>query len=279
MQASIEAIYPTPGFSYCYQRFTNRRLHYNWHKHPEMELIIVGQGRGQAHIGDRIADFHAPAAFLIGGDLAHGFASAGPIEGLILQFPPAHLAVYSAWPEGSAISTLLAEAERGIGFGKVASSLAGGALEDLDRASGFRRWLMILNMIADFSEDRERSASSRGAVSETTELRDFAGIVHAMFNESLGNVSLEAMSSRAGMSKSHFCRVFKRNTGLTYLEYVHSIRINNAKKLLIQTRLYIDDICYECGFNNVSFFNRKFKELTGMTPQQYKMTYAGHKSP
>jgi AraC-like DNA-binding protein len=62
---------------------------------------------------------------------------------------------------------------------------------------------------------------------------------------------------------------------MTLVEYIHSIRINTAKKLLQQSKMYVDDICYECGFNSVSFFNRKFKRYTGMTPMEYRRRFGG----
>lgn len=276
MQPSTEAVYPTPGYSYCYQRFTNRRLHYNWHRHPEMELFIVDCGRGLAHIGERVVDFHAPSVFLVAGDLAHGFASDGPIEGLILQFPTGHLCGFATWAEGGQIAALIAESQRGIAFGADASAQAGAILAKLDGTHGFRRWLMILGLLEELSRDQERLTTFHDTGLGFLDRGDITDLVDSLFKESTKVKSLQEMSVRARMSKSHFCRTFKRNTGLTYLEYIHSIRINNAKKLLIQTGFYVDDICYECGFNNISFFNRKFKMLTGMTPRQYRKAYAGN---
>jgi transcriptional regulator GlxA family with amidase domain len=75
------------------------------------------------------------------------------------------------------------------------------------------------------------------------------------------------------MPVQRFCRNFKKKTGMTLSGYIQSVRINTAKKLLQQSRMYVDDICYEAGFNSVSFFNRKFREHTGITPMEYRRRF------
>jgi len=73
MKPVKEIVYPTPGYSFCAQHLEKRRLHFNWHYHEEVELVIIRNGKGHVHIGDIVRDFASPAVFLIGSFVPHGF--------------------------------------------------------------------------------------------------------------------------------------------------------------------------------------------------------------
>ena len=61
-----------------------------------------------------------------------------------------------------------------------------------------------------------------------------------------------------------------RDTGNSFTDFVNRVRINNACHLLMQTDHYVTDICYQVGFNNVANFNRRFLEIKGMTPSEFR---------
>ena len=68
----------------------------------------------------------------------------------------------------------------------------------------------------------------------------------------------------------YFCRLFKQYTGKTPIEYLNNYRIEQAAKLLIETNDSITDIAFDCGFENTSYFIRKFKAQKSATPKQYR---------
>jgi two-component system response regulator YesN len=84
------------------------------------------------------------------------------------------------------------------------------------------------------------------------------------------NISLDRVAGTAGISKYHFCRLFKELTGMTYLSYVNRVRIEQAKKLLNDEELSITDTGYAVGYSDLTHFERIFKKLTGTTPSQYR---------
>lgn len=271
MKVSKETVYFTPGYSYCYQRLLGRRLHYNLHTHRELELLVISSGTVEAQIGDYVETFKAPAAFFIGTNLAHGIASNGEVQGMILQIPQKYISHYRLWPEAKKLVSLCEDSQKGIIFSPLFSKKACNYLDLLEKNEGMYRWLEIFKLLLFLANDDERRLPFYVQETSHIEKRKLTPFINSLFNENI--VPLKIISDELNMTSSHFCRKFKKSTGLTYVEYIHSIRINTAKKLLLQTNLYIDDICYECGFNNVSFFNRKFKKLTGMTPRTYRKLY------
>jgi AraC-like DNA-binding protein len=72
------------------------------------------------------------------------------------------------------------------------------------------------------------------------------------------------------MSESSFSRFFRRATGNTFTDFVNQVRVNQACRLLMSTDSYVSQICYDVGFNNVANFNRRFQDIKGMTPSEFR---------
>ena len=83
-------------------------------------------------------------------------------------------------------------------------------------------------------------------------------------------IPLSDVAALVNMTVPAFCRFFKKNTGKTFTQFVNEFRIVHATKLLHETDDPISAICYDCGFNNFSHFNRHFKKITGKSPREYR---------
>ncbi len=85
------------------------------------------------------------------------------------------------------------------------------------------------------------------------------------------NMSVEMLAKKAHMSSSHFHKKFKNTLGVSPIDYINSEKIKFAKKLIKDNKnLFISEVAYKAGFNNVSYFNRQFKKLEMITPHQFK---------
>lgn len=83
-------------------------------------------------------------------------------------------------------------------------------------------------------------------------------------------ITLSEIAELVHMSSNYFCQYFKRHTGITPFKQLHLIRVREATAALQETEDSVVTIAEACGFENVSFFIRKFKELTGETPSAYR---------
>jgi len=83
-------------------------------------------------------------------------------------------------------------------------------------------------------------------------------------------IKLEQIARALNVSTFHFCRRFKLETGLTFVEYLSRVRIEQAKLLLHNTHLPISEIAYEIGFQSLTHFNRTFRKLVGTSPTEYR---------
>jgi AraC-like DNA-binding protein len=93
-------------------------------------------------------------------------------------------------------------------------------------------------------------------------------------HQNFGNkLTVSSLAQTANMSVSHFMRVFKRETGLSPMEYLIKVRIEKAKKLLSNSDRNITEISLSCGFGSTSHFSSCFLKQTGQTPTEYRKIY------
>lgn len=87
------------------------------------------------------------------------------------------------------------------------------------------------------------------------------------------NISLKTLSEKACMSTTSFYRFFKRELGMSPIEYILNEKIKCAKNLLKNPSLQINEVCYLAGFEDANYFIRLFKKYEGITPKQYQLLY------
>jgi len=102
------------------------------------------------------------------------------------------------------------------------------------------------------------------------------GMVIKYIKDNLTNkdISVDILAEKACMSTSHFHKKFKNTLGISPIDYINSEKIKFAKKLIKDSKdLRISEIAFKAGFNNTSYFNRQFKKMELMTPQQFKLSF------
>ena len=90
-------------------------------------------------------------------------------------------------------------------------------------------------------------------------------------------LSLADVAKVSGASVFHFCKVFKKTTGLTFTDYVARIRLEDAKEELLNPNRRISEIAYDVGFKSLTQFNRAFKRIFGQSPTQFRTHIASGK--
>lgn len=103
-------------------------------------------------------------------------------------------------------------------------------------------------------------------------------VIHYFESHLSEQISLSKMAEISGYSQYHFARTFKQLTSHTPLQYLTKLRIRQAKRLLIETRLTTEEVLSACGFSSYSYFFRVFKNTCGVTPYQYRKMHKRHVS-
>ena len=105
---------------------------------------------------------------------------------------------------------------------------------------------------------------------DDTEIEQINAIVDRITGDLAEPLLASTAAAELGMSESRFSRFFRRATGNTFTDFVNLVRVNRACQLLMETDRQVTRICYEVGFNNVANFNRRFREIKGMTPTEFR---------
>ncbi|NQT00705.1 MAG: helix-turn-helix domain-containing protein [Planctomycetes bacterium] len=102
---------------------------------------------------------------------------------------------------------------------------------------------------------------------KVSQIRPAINYIDANYNKP---IALAEVGRASHLSVSRLAHIFKEQMGITIIEYLTSVRIERAKRLLLATDQNCTEICFEVGYNNQSYFTRTFKGLVGMTPRQFK---------
>lgn len=251
-----------------------------WHFHPEYELNLVTETRGRFFVGDHTGVFEPGQLYMVGPNLPHNWVSELPDKQpvaqrcVVLQFSGKSIRRgMEAFPELSHFDRLLADSQRGVLFSASVTQRAAPLMKTLLTATGFQRVSNFLNLLDLLAHAQDRRLLATAAFRPDPEGYQSSTInqVLSYLAEHLGDRLREVDLARyASMEPSAFSRFFRRHAGLPFVQYLGRLRINRACELLIATDKSITDICYACGFNNVSNFNRHFLASKGMPPSQFR---------
>ena len=250
-----------------------------WHFHDEYELHLIIATSGKAFIGDWIGPFYPGHLALCGPRLPHNWVSLDLPEGgvaerdLVIQFrhePIAHAA--EMIPELAEVMPLLERARHGIEFFGL-SERAHAHWLSVKHARGMQRFAAFCDFLSDLAQCTDYRLLSNVQMQgedDDTGLEQINAIVDRIIGDVAKPLSAGDVAAELGMSESRFSRFFRRATGNTFTDFVNRIRVNRACQLLMESDRLVTHICYEVGFNNVANFNRRFLEIKGMTPTEFR---------
>ncbi|HEX5555604.1 MAG TPA: AraC family transcriptional regulator [Chitinophagaceae bacterium] len=258
----------------------------HWYYHPEVELTLIRHGSGMQFVGDSIDRFHTGDIVLLGSNLPHLWKSddvyfqgipALHVEAVVVHFTDDFWgSKFLCLPELELIKELLEKAKRGIRItGKTRLKLRD-KMERILNTKGAQRIECLIGMLDLIATTKEyKLLSSIGFTQQDKHIHSerINKIYTYTFDNFHEEISIKEASAAANISQHYFCRYFKSQTNKTYWQFLKEVRIGYACKLLLEDKMNITEICYACGFNNLSNFNRQFKSVTHKTPLQYQNEY------
>jgi len=138
-----------------------------------------------------------------------------------------------------------------------------------------RRYSSLVSLLAIFAGHLSLLASQIAAQTASAEpplIRRAKEFIHLHHTETL---RLPQVAEAAGTSPFHFCKVFKRATGVNFTQFLCQVRLEKAKNLLLNPDVKVSEIAYAVGFQSLTHFNRVFKEHTGYAPTRYRAQAIG----
>jgi len=254
------------------------------HKHLEFELNYVENAQGARRtVGDSVEVIgNFDLVLITGHELEHVWenhnCNSDQIREITIQFSQ-DLFTDSLLNKNQfkSIKLMLERANKGLSFSINTIIAIRPFLNSLsNEKQSFYAVINFLSLLYELSQNDEAHtlASSSFALTESTmESRRVKKVHEYLMQHYKEEIRLSQIASLVGMSEASFSRFFRLRTGKCFTDYLIDIRIGSAIRLLVDSAKSISEICFECGFNNISNFNRIFKKWKGCTPKEYRDNY------
>jgi len=266
----------TRAFSaHSYRESTYRFL---WHHHPEWEIVFIHNGRGTRHIGSSVEQFGPGDLVLLPGNVPHTWFSGkeqkGGIRCTVVHFLP-QVWGKDFWelPEMLGFQELCKRAQRGLRFEGRATGEVGRRMEALARNAS-PSLTSLISLLSIFELLPQLTFHSLHAMDEANSGWQNPRLDSLLewIERRLGSpVTQQEAAAQLKMTPAGFSRWFKSHMGCVFNRYLNEIRVAHVCAEIASGQMSISEAAFRAGYNNLSNFNRRFLEITGLTPLAFRL--------
>jgi AraC-like DNA-binding protein len=277
-EIQLERVDFEPGKSF--KLFSPRlRNTFLWHYHPEIELVYVEADAGIRHVGSHISGYTQSDLVFIGGNIPHlnfDYRLRSDYHQIVIQLRTDFLgAAISISPEFAAINRLFKQADKGIAFASPTKAAVAERLKKLGELSSYKQLLELIDIFQQLANSPDTEILNTDESSKAFILKDKIrmGAVYEYIDANYHQKpDVNVVAAKVNLTTAAFCRYFKRQTNITFTDFVNQYRIERAKNLLMQGK-NITETCYAIGFDSLSYFNSLFNKIVGQNPSVFKKNW------
>jgi AraC-like DNA-binding protein len=247
------------------------------HQHEELQLSYVINGSGSIVVGDSVSSFNAGDILVLGGNIPHVFKSnlqkENDVYMLSIFFTETSFGdTFFETEELKSLQSFFKKAQSGFKI-EGASKEITNLFTSLWEISKLERFIKFIQLLRTLNNAKYEFLSTY--VSEKKYSDNEGQRMSAVFSYTIQHfreeITLARISKEASMTQNAFCKYFKKRTRKTYVGFLNELRIEEACKLLKEDLdSDIPSVAERAGFQNISNFNRKFKQLKGCTPSAFR---------
>lgn len=282
MPAVFESIKISDNESFSIGIFQDNIDISRWHYHNNYEISFITEGSGKRIVGDSIEEFHPGDLVFLGKNLPHvwiaeknfKFNPNRNLEMVSLQFSNKLLDNHIlSIPEFQYVNTAISVSECGMQITGETLNKVSNIMLQLPYLTGFERlisFFTLMDMIGRSESNKKLASNDYLRTRFSTGSTRIAKIHEYLMNNYMNTIDLSVIAELVNMAEGSVCRFFRQNMGITIFEYLNSLKIEFACKLLMDVDLSVLEVCLDSGFNNISHFNKMFKKVKGITPSEYR---------
>ena len=275
MKIQKEIVLPDEGRSF--KLFTpSLKNYFYWHYHPEYELVYVEAVTGIRHVGQHISSFMGSDLVLIGSNVPHlnfDYGIETEYHQIVVQLKENFLGdAFKETPEFLLIHQLFEKAYLGLSFSGETKEIVAQKLKFMQGLGHFEQLINLLEVFHVLSNSKEvkelneQDTSIKLFFDDKIRMGSVYKYIHLNYDK---KPDVNAVAAAVHLSTAAFCRYFKRQTRMTFTDFVNQYRITQAKTFLLKD-VSVSEACYEVGFESLSYFNKLFHKLTGENPSAFK---------
>ncbi|WP_109833178.1 AraC family transcriptional regulator [Reichenbachiella versicolor] len=247
----------------------------NWHHHEEYELIYLPDSSGVRYVGDEIEKFSAGELVLLGPHVPHLWKNdtvSNRLNTIVIKFRDDFAGKDTfQTPIFRSIQKMLEQSKLGLKFGVLQEDGLFSKITNLPQLAPVSQVIGLLDVLNDLCNcDWDTISVTDMRANVSTETERIEQIIKFISDNYYKDIDLEQVANMACLTKSSFCRYFKKMTNRSFIDYLSEVRVRQATRLLINKNMTISQVCHSVGFNSISNFNRKFKKVTGRSPKMLR---------
>ncbi|HXD76180.1 MAG TPA: AraC family transcriptional regulator [Puia sp.] len=284
MKTHFEQVNADAGNSFMCKKIRSHHFDTPYHFHPECELTCITQSEGTRFVGNNFETFMAKDLLLVGRDVPHCWKNENNLEerheaeAIVIQFKEDFLGKEFFYkPELAKIKALLDRSRKGIVFTGRTKEKAALMMDQMVEADATEKLIPLLQILDLLSKSKEFYVLNAAAAEAKISIEDCERInkIYAYIEEHFRTeILLKDVAGMVYMTPSSFCRYFKKVSRKTLNTLINEYRIELSKQKLISTEESIYAICYDCGFQNISNFNKHFRKNVNLTPSEYRAKFS-----
>lgn len=282
MEINEEKISFNDDVTYTIKSYKQSNFIYPRHYHPEYELTYIKEGQGKLYTGNTIIDFQGGDLFLIAPCIIHSFRNPRNYSGYKVKtkahsvyFRPDFLGNdFLNRQEAIKLNEFFKRAGSCILQFRVGREVIN-LLKRIIQAESLSGIAILLEIMNKLSLDKNVLTYSNELVLNKYYVRysrdkRIEKISDYLLKHLEKKITSREVAAMVDMSAASFSRFFKHRTKKTFTRVVNEIRLVKAQKLLLESDKRIHEICRECGYANLSYFNRQFKRVNRMSPGEFR---------
>ena len=254
----------------------NASFDFPTHYHYEYEINLFIDFKGKRIVGDSIENVSGTDLVLIGPNTFHSWESTMDFHTHVITIQFSHELFSNSFLNKNLfrpIKELLSASDKGIVFSEEDKRNVIPLLLSLADKKGFDTVLDFMNILYQLSKStNKRLLCSPNFTQNHYEIKSRRiKIVHQYIQKNYGKkITITEVANLINMTESGFCHFFKKRTQKSFIDFLNDLRVGEAARMLLETTNTISEISYDCGFNNISNFNRIFKKRKGVTPSEFR---------
>jgi AraC-like DNA-binding protein len=286
MKAHFEQVNADAGNSFMCKKIQSHHFDTPYHFHPEYELTWIVKSEGTRFVGGHFETFFANDLLLIGRDVPHCWKNENNLgkehcaEAIVIQFREDFIGKeFFHKPELARIKSLLDRSQRGIAAKGRSKEQIAEIMQHMLEADPAQKLISLLRILDLLSRSEEYELLNSAGTSAKISPEDCERInkIYAYIEENFhSEILLKDVAGMVYMTPSSFCRYFKKISRKTLNTLINEYRIELSKQKLINTEASICAICFDCGFQNISNFNKHFRRQTNLTPSEYRAKFSAY---
>ncbi|WP_316816289.1 AraC family transcriptional regulator [Pedobacter nyackensis] len=282
MKPELIDVHPAGAKNVRIKQLDTHMLISSFHFHDMCELVWIEKSHGKRIVGDHIGDFEDNDLVFMGPDLPHIWqndksflnSKEGAVKSTVIYFP-ANILTNLTDDQNvlSRTQDLIGRGGRGLKFTGETNEKVKEILLQLHHQNGFERIISVVRILEILSNSNEYSYLASIVFKNQYDEKDSNRInkVYQFLMENFQrDILLQEVADLCNMTTNSFCRFFKARSQKSLTQFINEIRIGHACKLLQNADYSITDVCFSSGYNNLTNFNKFFKEIKGMKPSEYR---------